>query len=232
MIMANKSHLKKELYITPENIEEKTRLWLDDIHSYAKNLGKFPLIPSDSVLLITDMQHFFLDPQSHAYIPSARTIVPKIRNLLIAYRKAHLPVIFTRHALNEDEKPGIMGRWWKDVVMNEDPQSEIISELLPLENEIIIRKTRYSAFWGTELEDFLTIKMAKSLVICGVMTHLCCETTARDAFMRDFEVFFAVDGTASQTEELHLSSLRTLSNGFVIPITISAMINKIEEKEH
>ncbi len=123
-----------------------------------------------------------------------------------------------------------MGRWWNDVIKNEDPQSEIINDLLPLEHEIIIRKTRYSAFYGTELEDILTRKMAKSVVICGVATHLCCETTSREAFIKDFEVYFVVDGTASQTEELHLSSLKTLSNGFAIPITVSDIIAKIKEK--
>jgi isochorismate hydrolase len=130
----------------------------------------------------------------------------------------------------EDENPGIMGRWWNDVIKNEDPQSEIISELLPLENEIILRKTRYSAFYGTELEEILTIKMAKSVVICGVATHLCCETTSREAFIKDFEVYFVVDGTAAQTEELHVSSLKVLSNGFAVPVTTSALMTKIKEK--
>ena len=51
------------------------------------------------------------------------------------------------------------------------------------------------------------------------MTHLCCESTARAAFMKDFEVYFVVDATATQYEELHLSSLRTLSDGFAVPVT-------------
>jgi isochorismate hydrolase len=130
----------------------------------------------------------------------------------------------------EDEKSGIMDRWWNDALRNEDPQSEITVELLPLENDLIVRKTRYSAFIGTDLEEFLMIKMAKSVVICGVMTHLCCESTAREAFMKDFEVYFVVDGTAAQNEELHLSSLRTLSNGFAIPVTTSEIIDKFKEK--
>jgi isochorismate hydrolase len=228
--METKTDSKKEYYINPDNLVKKTHKWLDEIEPYARKDGKFIFNPRDSVLLIIDMQHFFLDPRSHAYIPAATTIVPNIKKLLYAYREARLPIIFTRHALMEDEKPGIMGKWWNDVIKNEDPQSEIISELLPLENEIILRKTRYSAFFGTELEDILTIKMAKSIVICGVATHLCCETTSREAFIKDFEVYFVVDSTAAQREELHVSSLRTLSNGFAVPITTSAIIKKIQEK--
>jgi isochorismate hydrolase len=122
-----------------------------------------------------------------------------------------------------------MARWWKDVIRNEDSQSEIILRLLPFEDEIVIRKTKYSAFIGTELEDILIIKMAKNVVICGVMTHLCCETTAREAFMKGFEVYFTMDATATQSEDLHLSTLRTLSNGFAIPVTTDGIISEIQE---
>ena len=55
-------------------------------------------------------------------------------------------------------------------------------------------------------------------MICGVMTHLCCETTARDAFMRGFDVYFVMDATATCNEELHLSSLLTLSHGFAVMV--------------
>lgn len=228
--MQMESISKKEQYITEDNLEEKNKTWHEKIALYNKNKNRFTFNPADSILLIIDMQLFFLDNRSHAYIPSAPSIVPNIRKLLFAYRDAHLPVIYTRHALMHNEKPGIMGRWWNDIIKNEDPQSEIISALLPQKDEIIIRKTKYSAFIGTELEDFLTIKMVKNIVICGVTTHLCCDTTARDAFMKDFTVFFVTDGTASHTEELHLSSLRTLSSGFAIPITTQEILMKIKEK--
>ena len=230
--MASNPNSKNEKYISSDNILEKSKSWFDKIGWDDKNKKNFKFVPRDSFLLVIDMQGFFLDPDSHAYLPASKAILPNVEDLINAYRKAHLSVIFTRLAILEDEDPGIMGKWWNDVIRNEDPQSEIISRLLPLENEIVIRKTRYSAFIGTDLDDILTIKMAKSVVICGVMTHLCCESTAREAFMKEYEVYFVVDATATQTEGLHLSSLRTLSSGFAVPVTTQKIVSDIKGAVH
>ena len=51
-------------------------------------------------------------------------------------------------------------------------------------------------------------------MICGIMTNMCCESTARDAYYRDYRVFFLADGTGSITEEMHLASLLNLAFGF------------------
>jgi isochorismate hydrolase len=217
----------KEEYLTFENLESKTRKWQDELKFYSEKGNRFKFKSIDSVLIVIDMQGFFLDEKSHAFIPSSKAILPNVENLIKTYREVHLPLIYTRHAYLENENPGIMAQWWGDVISNEDPQSEIVTEILPLENDIVLRKKRYSAFIETELEDILTIKMAKSIVICGVMTHLCCETTAREAFMKDLEVFFVMDATATQNEELHLSSLRTLANGFAQITTTSDIISEI-----
>lgn len=223
----NKIDKNKEEYLTFENLESKTQKWQEDLKLSAQKGNRFKFKSIDSILLVVDMQGYFLDEESHAFIPSSKTILPNVENLIKVYREAHLPLIYTRHAYLENEDPGIMARWWGDIISNEDPQSEIVTEILPLENDIVLRKTRYSAFIGTELEDILTIKMAKSIVICGVMTHLCCETTAREAFMKDFEVYFVMDATATQTEDLHLSSLRTLAGGFAQITTMSDIISEI-----
>jgi isochorismate hydrolase len=224
---SNKKEQNKEEYLTSENLGPKTLKWQEDLKLSAQKGNRFKYKSIDSVLLIVDMQGFFLDEKSHAFIPSSKAILPNVENLIKAYREAHLPFVYTRHAYLENEDPGIMARWWEDIILNEDPQSEIVPEILPHENDIVLRKTRYSAFIGTELEDILTIKMARSIVICGLMTHLCCETTAREAFMKDYEVYFVMDATATQTEDLHLSSLRTLAGGFAQITTTSDIISEI-----
>ena len=58
------------------------------------------------------------------------------------------------------------------------------------------------------------------------MSHLCCETTSRDAFMKDFEVFFVVDANATYTEELHLGTLRAISHGFGRCISVEEITNE------
>jgi bifunctional isochorismate lyase/aryl carrier protein len=175
-------------------------------------------------LLIIDMQRFFIDPLSHASFPQAEHIVGNVQSLLESFRSLGLPIIFTRHGYLNDESPGIMGRWWGDVLRIDDPFSSIDDRLRPLEGERVVRKTRYSAFVGTGLENTLEELGVTRLVITGVLTHLCCESTARDAFMRDHEVFLVVDGTASDEDELHLGSLRGLADGFAMLVTTEDLI--------
>lgn len=182
-----------------------------------------------SALLITDMQRYFLDKSSHAYLPASEDIVENVARLVEAYRASSLPVIYTRHALLKDENPGAMGRWWKDSIRDSDEMSEIVPELKPKSAEPVLRKNRYSAFVGTDLEKRLLSLGVSQIVITGVMTHLCCESTARDAFMRDFDVFFVVDGTASESEDLHISSLKTLTDGFAIPVTAKEVIGWLKK---
>ncbi|UCF07873.1 MAG: isochorismatase family protein [Thermoplasmata archaeon] len=217
---------EEEDYITKETLELKARSWYEEVKEYVRK--GFSLEPTSSVLLVIDMQRFFADEQSHAFLPAARAIVPNIKRLIAVYRACAQPVIFTRHALLDSEDPGIMGEWWADVLREKSPMSDILPALSPLPSDTVIRKTRYNAFWGTELGDILAQMGVKSVVITGVMTHLCCETTAREAFIRDFEVYFVVDGTATQDEEFHVSSIRNLAHGFAIPVTTSMIMDAFE----
>lgn len=218
----------KQEYVSLENIDLKAEEWLKNVKVYSK-ADRFSFSPESSALLILDMQKFFLDETSHAFVPSSKAIIPNIRKILDAYRKSNYPVIFTMHALKKDERPGIMGEWWKDVLKENNRYSKIADELKPLKDEKIIKKNRYSAFYKTELKDFLMNENVKSVVVTGVMTNLCCETTARDAFMNDFFVYFVVDATAALNEELHLSSLKTLSHGFAVPLLTVDVIKRFKQ---
>lgn len=186
----------------------------------------FNLIPEQSALLILDMQRYFLDPASHAFVPSAVTIVPRMMVLIETYRNLKLPVIFTKH-LNTPGNAGSMNTWWKNIIRREDPMSDLIPEIAEL-NPTTLEKEQYDAFFGTDLEGWLHENNVTQVVIGGVMTHLCCETTARSAFVRGFDVFFLIDGTATYHIDFHRSSLLTLSHGFAIPCRIEQVTNRLE----
>lgn len=184
--------------------------------------------PGRSALLVMDMQPYFLGDSSHAFIPASKGIVENVRRTIQGFRSRSRPVIFTRHALGHDDDPGAMGRWWGDVLREGDPMSEIADDVAPLEGEHVVRKTQYSAFVGTDLHSMLKADGVEQVVIVGVMTHLCCESTARDAFMHGYDVFVPVDGTASKTEELHLASLMTLTDGFAMPVTTEEVLSRLD----
>ncbi|MGB9824699.1 MAG: isochorismatase family protein [Candidatus Hydrothermia bacterium] len=201
----------KENYFSPgdHRLEElMTRL-----ATLKKSSFKFKL--NNSCLLVIDMQNYFLSEQSHAYIPAAKSILNNVNTLVNLYESQRLPIVITRHIDNPDFT--LMSRWWKGRISKGSFDSELIDSLKQ-RNAFYLVKSSYDAFYQTELEDILRNFGVERILITGVMTHLCCETTARSAFVRGFEVYFVVDATATYNFEFHRSSLINLSHGFVIPV--------------
>ncbi len=102
-----------------------------------------------------------------------------------------------------------------------------MSELAPVQGDEVVDKRRYSAFAGTGLDQLLRHKGISDIVVTGVMTNLCCETTARQAFVRDFRVFFAADATATATEQMHLASLLNLAYGFARVESVARLLDSL-----
>jgi isochorismate hydrolase len=215
----------KQAYFTPETIEDQAQEMLTQVEHY-KRSHLPPFTPQNSALLILDMQDYFLEPGSHAYVPSAAAVLPNLNALIAAYAGQHLPVIFTQH-LNTPEDAGSMSTWWHDLITPQNPLSAITSKV-DLTNGTVVQKSQYDAFYNSNLEELLRQKGVRQVVICGVMTHLCCETTARSAFVRGFDVFFTIDGTATYNQDFHLASLRNLSHGFATPVLTSEILSKLE----
>lgn len=78
----------------------------------------------------------------------------------------------------------------------------------------MVEKDTYSAFRGTRLEEVLREMGAEEVIVTGVMTNLCCETTAREAFVRGFRVFFSTDATATICEEMQVATVVNMAYGF------------------
>lgn len=213
----------KEDYFSTEIIERKAKELSQGLEAYQRK----PLISLSlerTALLVLDMQKYFLEPASHAYIPSAKAILPGIHALVEAYSDLGLPIIFTRH-INTTQDAGVMNRWWRDLIRADTPSSEIVEEL-DTSKGVIVRKSQYDAFYKTSLEGLLQKSHASQVLISGVMTHLCCESTARSAFTRGFEVFFLIDGTATYNAEFHRSSLLNLAHGFAMLTSVNTILTE------
>ena len=213
----------KEAYFTP-SIDQWAREMLAEVRNFRER-HRLRFIPERAALLVLDVQRYFLERTSHAYIPSAGAIVPKVKDLISAFSARGLPVVFTRH-LNTEEDAGQMARWWRDLIKREDPSSELIPEL-NTEVGIVIEKSQYDAFYRTPLEKLLKGQEVEQVAICGVMAHLCCETTARAAFIRGFEVFFIIDGTATYNERFHRATLLNLAHGFAYPLLAEELLAEL-----
>lgn len=217
-----------DCYVTSENIREKSEQWLKKIEEF--NVHKLEPTKDKIALLVIDMQDFFLEPSSPTFTCGGLAIVQNIKKLITFFRENNMPVIYTQHVHHPDKiDAGIMGWWWEGMCVEGSPESKIYKELEPRKNEKIIQKHRYSAFYNTDLETILRCQHIEELVITGIMTNMCCESTARDAYYRDYKIFFLADATGSINEDMHLASLMNLAFGFAYVCNTDYIINNIKK---
>jgi ureidoacrylate peracid hydrolase len=213
--------------VNTQTLPDRTAAWLERIHSF--NEHAMPLEPAKSALLVIDMQEFFLDPASPSFTCGGLAILPNVRRLIDSFRLAKRPVIYTRHVHHPDHiDSGIMGWWWKGMCVEGTPESEVHHEIAPLPSEKVVIKHRYSAFYNTDLETVLRVQGIEQLVITGVMSNMCCESTARDAYFRDYRVFFLADATGSITEDMQLATLLNVAFGFAYVTTTDWTVDALQ----
>ena len=201
----------KEKYFSNDTIDSKTSEMLEKVKAVIPRLKEQEFIPKKSALLVIDMQKYFCDESSIPFVPSSPAIIPKINRLIEEYNSKKLPVIFTRQ-MNTPLDAGMMAKWWKYAISPESEMCEITPELIT-DNALILDKTQYDSFHNTNLESVLKEKNISQLVITGLLTHLCCESTARGAFVRGFETFYCIDGMVTYKEIFHLSSMINMAHG-------------------
>jgi bifunctional isochorismate lyase / aryl carrier protein len=198
--------MRREAFYTPETIDAQAAELLASLDDYRRPVP-VSLDPASTALVVLDAQRWFTEPESRAFVPAAPAILPRVNALTAAL----VNVYRTRH-LNTPQDAGMMAEWWRALIRREDPLSELDPRLASV-NAVLIEKTQYDAFHGTDLEQRLRRRGVETLILCGMMTHLCVETSARAAFVRGFRVVIPVDAVATYNEELQRASLLTLAHG-------------------
>ncbi len=211
----------KEAYYQPNTLQSLSEHWLAS-YSRPKKALRQPFNIQEAGLLILDMQRYFIDEKSHAYVPSAAVIIPGLNAAARYFRNSGRPVIATQHT-NTLENAGMMASWWSELILEDHPLVGLDPEL-DVKPEELLQKSQYDAFFESELEERLKGQRVKQVVIGGVMTHLCCEMTARSAFVRGYEVYFLVDGTATYNREYHQAALLNLAHGTAVLTSIDQII--------
>ncbi len=182
---------------------------------------KMVQLDSSPALLVVDMQNGFCHKEgSFAKMgmqSEPKAIVPHINELRSAFRAANSPVFFLRTVYNADysDRRGrdaqdrleqlkglVRGSW----------DADILDELTPEPDENIVDKTRRSGFFRTSLEKTLKERKVNHVVLTGVGTDVCVESTAIDAFDMDFCVTTVSDATGACNEPDHLAALHALQN--------------------
>jgi nicotinamidase-related amidase len=198
----------------------------------------FDVRPEKTALLVIDMQDEFVRPHwTPFWVPAATRTVKRIRILIDYCRENDIPVIFTAfaktHLLLDRPKIGaFMPNRYRGKIPD-DPSyfrdGRIWHELSPLEDEVIIYKPSYGAFYDTPLESVLKNLGRDTVIICGALTNFCCGTTARQAYERGFKVVVGSDVTATDDPGLHEAELKTLRKGFAMVVTSARIISNLED---
>ncbi len=190
------------------------------------------LDPAKTALIVVDMQNaFMLKGVAHALCEEAIEIVPNINRLADALRRTGGAVVWIQTAATQET----LQSWSVNVEMNGPERTahrfaslapgskgyELWADLDVKPDDLKIQKTRFSAFiqGSSNLEALLRARGTDTVLITGTVTNVCCESTARDAMMRNFKTIMVTDANAAMSDELHNASLSAfyLKFGDIMP---------------
>ena len=175
------------------------------------------------------------------YVPRVRTAVSNTQRLLEAFRRTNREVIYTRHgALLNDGRDMIPRRQRRDRDARDQTgcptlwskgsyEHEIVADLAPLRHELVIDKNASSPFNGTGIDQLLRNMGIDSLVMTGMATDMCVETTARDAADRGYNVIVVEDATATFFPEHHRAALSALARVYTQVWTTDRVLSSLSE---
>lgn len=158
--------------------------------------------PARTALINVDMQRCFVEDSPLAS-PDGLAVLGRINALAAVCRAAGILIVHTRGWMRADgSNLGVMGELVPPFIValytEGSETAELHQGLDVIPGDIILNKPRYGAFHGTDLELILRSRGIDTVIISGVATNICCETTAREAAQRDFRVLFLSDGTATK----------------------------------
>lgn len=169
-----------------------------------------------TAVLVIDMQNDSVRTTGALPGEGAEDIIKNIDVLLNTSRKNNIPVIYVTHTHREDLSDfGIAHYFEPPSVIEGSEGADIVKELKPEQEDIVVKKRRYDAFFQTELDLILRQKNVKNLIVCGVLTDACVLGTVQHARSLDYKVCLLEDCTAGTTEEKHKAALDILSTYFV-----------------
>lgn len=173
---------------------------LTDAAVFPENKVNWPINVSKSVLLIHDMQNYFVDfySQDSQLITD---LVKNIQTLKHACKAAGIPVIYTAQPGDQNPKDrALLTDFWGTGLKADSALTNIIDALAPEEDDIQYTKWRYSAFKRTPLLDYMQAEKKDQLIICGVYSHIGILSTALDSFMYDIKPMVIADAVGDFSE--------------------------------
>jgi len=168
------------------------------------------LKPSQTAVVVIDMLNDFVTGALKC--ERAQAIIPNIKALIEAARRAGAHVVYSTDAHSPDDHEIRVA--WHAHAMAGTEGAQIIDELAPQPGDHISPKTSYSAFYGTNLDEHLAQKGTKTLILTGVLTNCCIQYIAGEAFVRGYRIIVPPDCVEALTEKEHTDALEYLKFWF------------------
>lgn len=181
--------------------------------------------PRSSALVVVDVQNDFCSQggffdKRGDDLSFIQATIPKIKSIISEARRAGTTVIFIQAVYDPEYISAVMAEQRERrgsgrlPLCLSDSWGVDFCEVKPLAGDIVVNKHRYSAFIGTDLDLILRSRGIKTLIMAGVATNVCVESTARDGFMHDYHIVFLEDCAATTDKELHASTLDNINRYF------------------
>ena len=198
-------------------------------------MTNFAVVPARMALVNIDIQNCFVENSA----PDGLIVLERINRLAAVCRENDIPVFHLRHVLSAGMNAGVLGEIFpvvkKGLLDRNSETAAFHKELVIHPNDILLEKPHFGGFYDTNLELLLRRRGADTIIITGIETNVCCETTAREAMVRDFRVFFLSDGTTTggvkgiSRDEVQRAALATIGMCFAQVLTVDEMIYKIKD---
>ncbi|WP_280400116.1 isochorismatase family protein [Nocardia carnea] len=195
------------------------------------NQVSWRLDPDRCALLIHDMQNYFLTAYQLDRDP-ARTMIDNIVRLRDKCHELGIPVVYSMQPGDQHpDRRGLLADFW-GTGMSDGPDTEVIAELKPGENDIQVTKWRYSAFQRTDLRQLLGYRNRDQLLVTGVYAHMGCMLSAAEAFMNDIRAFMVHDAVADFSRDEHAIALRYTARRCGMVLSTDGVLSQLEAPVH
>ena len=202
----------------------------------------FAVDPGSTALVIVDMQSCFVAGSPIA-APLGTQVAARLNRLAAACRQAGITVIWTRHVTRPDgSNTGLLGELIPPVadgIISDGATPAAMHSLMDVRpGDVMVGKPRFGSFYGTDLEVILRSRGIDTLILGGINTNVCVDTTAREAAVREFRVLFLSDGTANfdlpdgglgpaGAAELQRTACAVMAFGFAEVVTVDQVLSRI-----
>jgi ureidoacrylate peracid hydrolase len=185
-----------------------------------------------TALFVIDMQNAFIAPGAALEVPGGRDLIPRIAALVETCRRRSVPIVWMQLDASPPGGGLLLEKYPRmrehAILFRGTPGFDLHWELpAPRDDEVRIVKHKYDSFHGTDLDEQLRGRGIESVIICGVTTNCCCESTARSAFERDYRVAFVADATAAFTDALHRNTLAAIDELFGRVVSTAEVLTEL-----